>query len=40
VDIKNAKNGAKTHKLGLKQGSGAYLQEKLSSRGFSAKTEG
>ena len=25
VDIKNAKNGAKTHKLGLKQGSGAYL---------------
>ena len=40
VDIKNAKNGAKTHKLGLKQGSGAYLREKLSSRGFSAKTEG
>ena len=40
VDIKNAKNRAKTHKLGLKQGSGAYLREKLSSRGFSAKTEG
>ena len=27
VDIKNAKIGAKTHKLGLKQGPGAYLQE-------------
>ena len=26
VDVKNAKNGAKTHKLGLKQGSGAYLK--------------
>ena len=25
VDIKNAKNGAKTRILGLKQGSGAYL---------------
>jgi len=25
VDIKNAKNGAKTHKLGQKQVLGAYL---------------
>ena len=40
VDTKNAKNGAKTHNLELKQDLGAYLREKLSSRGVSAKTEG
>ena len=40
MDIKNAKNGAKTHNLGQKQVLGAFLREKLSSRGFSAKTEG
>jgi hypothetical protein len=40
VDKKNAKNEAKTHFLGQKQVLGAKLQEKLSSRGLSAKTEG
>jgi hypothetical protein len=40
VNKKNAKNGAKTHNLGQKQVPGAYLREKLSFWGFSAKTEG
>ena len=37
---KERQNGAKMQKLELKQDLGAYLREKLSSRGFSAKTEG
>jgi hypothetical protein len=40
MDIKNAKNRAKTQKILTKQGVGAFLQENWAYRGLTARNHG